>query len=190
MAEVVKQFDSNAAGPGGRTFIVKACARQSEDGRWEGWLEFDAGDGSHVLRTPRETTQPSRDAVVYWANGLSPVYLEGALARTHRPERRAPRTVATSAYDAPADDFSERIDPSPPARPDSRPILDPFEVYAQGEEILRQELTALDPSHLRTLLQAYTPVADEVDLATMSRVSLAELLVAAVKKQQTVDGRR
>jgi hypothetical protein len=33
------------------------------------------------LTTGRETVQSSEDALGYWARGLEPVYLDGALAR-------------------------------------------------------------------------------------------------------------
>jgi hypothetical protein len=45
-----------------------------------------------VLSTEQETSQPDRKAVEYWAGGLEPVYLEGALARALRRQR-----VRTSA---------------------------------------------------------------------------------------------
>jgi len=48
---------------------------------WEGWVEFDPVDGGPTIRTPRETTQPNRADAEYWATGLEPVYLEGALDR-------------------------------------------------------------------------------------------------------------
>ena len=51
------------------------------DGTWIGWLEFLPMTGGLVLRTGRETTQPNRDALEYWAGGLEPLYLEGALER-------------------------------------------------------------------------------------------------------------
>ena len=51
---------------------------------WEGWIEFVATDGS-VATTARETTQPDRRALEYWATGLEPIYLEGALARALDP---------------------------------------------------------------------------------------------------------
>jgi hypothetical protein len=54
--------------------------RQAKTGQWEGWIEFVAPDG-RVIATDRETTQPNLDAVRYWATGLEPVYLEGALER-------------------------------------------------------------------------------------------------------------
>jgi hypothetical protein len=62
-------------------YAVRVRGRAREDGRWEGWLEFEPGRGGRALRTPRETTQPNRDALRYWATGLEPIYLEGALAR-------------------------------------------------------------------------------------------------------------
>jgi len=34
-----------------------------------------------VLRTEQETSQPNRAAIEYWADGLEPIYLDGALAR-------------------------------------------------------------------------------------------------------------
>lgn len=37
-----------------------------------------------MRRTRRETTQPSRDALRYWATGLEPTYLQGALERALR----------------------------------------------------------------------------------------------------------
>jgi hypothetical protein len=36
-----------------------------------------------VLITEQETSQPNRTALEYWADGLEPVYLDGAFARAH-----------------------------------------------------------------------------------------------------------
>ena len=47
---------------------------------WEGWLQFLGPEGS-ALVTSRETTQPDRRALEYWAGGLSHTYFDGALAR-------------------------------------------------------------------------------------------------------------
>ena len=52
------------------------------DRTWEAWLEFHPTDISQpVLRTEQETSQPNRAAIEYWADGLEPIYLDGALAR-------------------------------------------------------------------------------------------------------------
>ena len=67
---------------GDMTYAVWVCGAERPDGTWEGWLEFHPSDVSEpTLRTDQETTQPSRGALEYWAEGLEPIYLEGALAR-------------------------------------------------------------------------------------------------------------
>jgi len=66
------------------TYVVQICGEERTDGTWEGWLEFHPTEISQpVLRTDQETSQPNRAAVEYWADGLEPIYLEGALARAH-----------------------------------------------------------------------------------------------------------
>jgi hypothetical protein len=60
----------------GLFYDVRICGRPLADGRWEGWIEFAPADGSPVLRTPRETTQPRLTDLDYWANGLTPVYVD------------------------------------------------------------------------------------------------------------------
>jgi hypothetical protein len=84
MAEVVmvyRQLCRHAIG--GQAFAVRAWADMSRDGtaRWESWLEFWPVGGGPALTTERETTQPNRVCTVYWATGLTPTYLEGALGR-------------------------------------------------------------------------------------------------------------
>ena len=70
-------------------YEARIYAEPERGGTWRGWLEFHHVSGDRnssrprVLRTDRETTQPDRAAVDYWAGGLEPVYLEGALGRAH-----------------------------------------------------------------------------------------------------------
>jgi hypothetical protein len=67
---------------GDMTYAVWVCGAERPDGTWEGWLEFHPTDVSApVLRTDQETSQPNQSALKYWADGLEPIYLEGALAR-------------------------------------------------------------------------------------------------------------
>lgn len=152
MAEVLVEFDASFPGDDGARYAPRACTRMCDDGRWEGWLEFSDLDTGAVIRSGRETTQPTRDDVMYWATGLTRVYLEGALARTLAPVRLTPpiRVVSEPAFDGPAPH-------SAPPHPQfaRRAVLDPFEVYAQGENVLRQELSALDLDHLRAIVEAY-----------------------------------
>lgn len=80
MAEVLLTFSDRVVGKDGSSFVARAWGDERPDGLWEGWIEFtsDAGD---LLRSGRETTQPNRTDTAYWATGLTPVYLEGALTR-------------------------------------------------------------------------------------------------------------
>jgi hypothetical protein len=65
----------------GATYRAVTFGEEREDGTWWGWLEFEPRDGGRTLVTGQETSQPNRDALAYWATGLEPVYLEGALIR-------------------------------------------------------------------------------------------------------------
>lgn len=56
-------------------------ARRDDGSMWDGWLVFVANDGSPRIRTEPETVQKTLDALAYWGTGLTPVYLDGALAR-------------------------------------------------------------------------------------------------------------
>jgi hypothetical protein len=82
MPERIHEHSATVAGPEGTEYRVTTWGEQRADGTWWGWLEFYPHRGSGpVLRTGQETSQPNRDALAYWATGLEPVYLEGALQR-------------------------------------------------------------------------------------------------------------
>jgi hypothetical protein len=82
MAELILEHSTAIRTPDGERFTARVFANQRRGGTWEAWIEFvPVAAAAPVLRTDRETTQPSRDAVDYWAKGLEPVYLEGAFAR-------------------------------------------------------------------------------------------------------------
>ena len=178
MAEVLMQFQEPLSEPTGTFYTARVCGRAAPDGAgWEGWIEFVPDDGSPVLRSQRETRQSDRDALLYWATGLTQVYLEGALGRTLEPVR-APRPAVhvESAYDGPAE--APWTAPAPAAQA----VLDPFSVYAKGEELLRQELNALNEWHLRNILRAYALLdADAPEILRLNRTELAERIIVAVR---------
>ena len=62
-----------------RSYSVAVEGIERPDGTWAGRLVFL--DGKSLRITDEETSQPSRDALVYWASGLEPIYLEGAFQR-------------------------------------------------------------------------------------------------------------
>lgn len=80
MAELIQTYAEMLRDVGGEEYTAHAYGEERADGNWEGWLEFHSATGA-VRRTNRETTQPNRAALAYWASGLEPIYLDGAFAR-------------------------------------------------------------------------------------------------------------
>ena len=79
--EVVLDLDYVVTAPDGVRYRARACGRPIGH-LWEGWVEMiPFGELDGVIRTGRETTQPNRTDLEYWAAGLTPIYLEGALFR-------------------------------------------------------------------------------------------------------------
>lgn len=97
MSETLVKFDESIADSTGARYFAEAMGRQREDGLWEGYLEFlPVNEKAERIVSERETTQPNRKAVDYWAQGLTRVYLSGALDRarlsTSAHERARPRS--------------------------------------------------------------------------------------------------
>ena len=79
--ETIREYTVHFQTDNGTAYAILARGDLRGDGMWEGWLEFHPLDGGLPRRTGRETTQPNRDALVYWASGLEPIYFEGAFER-------------------------------------------------------------------------------------------------------------
>ncbi len=76
---------SRIRGDDGSTWEARVMGDHRSDGTWAGWLEFRSlGDKVRSVKTGQETSQPDRRALDYWAGGLEPIYLEGALRRALR----------------------------------------------------------------------------------------------------------
>jgi hypothetical protein len=176
MAELLVEYSDVVVTSGTRRYMARACGGEQPSGQWHGWLEFIDIESGEAVRSKRETTQPNRDDTVYWATGLTAVYLEGALARALHPTARpAPRNQPTPVFDEPAPDL-----PLDPPAPDS--ILNPFSVYRKGEALLRRQLGAFSVWHLVNIVRDYRlsdlPAAT---LNAMTAADLVELIVAAVR---------
>jgi hypothetical protein len=120
MAELLLEFPDAVTDDSGVVYRAQACGAPMTDGLWEGWIEFVPLEGGTPIRTPRETTQPNRVDAVYWATGLSPVYLEGALTRAlDAVAGSVPRTdaLATPSGAAPRTRTKEARTPGARARP-------------------------------------------------------------------------
>ena len=76
---LIQEFKTRVMTEDGRVYTARAYAAR-RGGDWVGWLVFVSEDGNEIT-TDRETTQPDRRAVEYWASGLEPIYLDGALSR-------------------------------------------------------------------------------------------------------------
>jgi hypothetical protein len=90
MAETLRHFSDSTVGRNGVEYEASVCAAELPDGLWQAWIEFVPLDGGAAVHTARETTQGNRADVVYWASGLTAIYLEGALDRALNPLRIAP----------------------------------------------------------------------------------------------------
>lgn len=172
MTEVLVQFDAVITANDGRRFIPRACGRPAGN-VWEGWIEFVPIDSGPPVRTPRETEQPNRADLLYWAQGLTQVYLDGALARALLEPVIIEHERAVEPY------FEG---PAPPVRRATvpagftRPVLDPFSVALQGEDILLRELGALDTPRIRDIVLAYGfSAAEQARMATREQLTVAVL---------------
>ena len=137
MAETLVRFTEAIAGRDGRAYIASARGQAGGDGLWHGWLEFT--DGTKTVITAQESEQPNRDDLMYWAQGLTHVYLEGALERALRS--RAEMVVGMQRS------LEPNIEPAA--------VLDPYAVYRQGEGVLRGQLLALSRSQLNAVIRQY-----------------------------------
>ena len=81
MPEIVHEREiALAGGDGHRYLFVRAVAQPMSKVGWEARLEFINENGERVV-TDRETTQSKLEDLIYWAEGLEPVFFEGALRR-------------------------------------------------------------------------------------------------------------
>ena len=179
MAEVFVQFAEPVVAKDGTAYAASACGGETDRGMWQGWIEFVPLDGGEAIRSGRETTQPNRQDTEYWATGLTPVYLEGALERALNPlVKPLPDPEPAAIFDGPAPDAVEG--------PTHESVLNPFSVYRKGETLLRRQLSALSGWHLVNIITAYgLSQQREADLAVTPSSVLVELIVAAVRERST-----
>jgi hypothetical protein len=179
MAELLMAFEQPVQDKSG-TYHVRAVGHRADDGMWEGWLEFVSLATGEVLVSRVESRQPEREHLVYWATGLSNVYLEGALDRARHPLTVRVRAAETPASTGPAAP-TVVVRPEYPRGPE--PVLDPFEIGSRNLDILRQELTALDRPRLFNLIAAYdlNPARESIDWLTDAQ--LVHFIVVAVDTQ-------
>jgi hypothetical protein len=178
VSEVLAEFTEPVVDEDGVAYRAQAAAAARADGIWEGWIEFIPITGGAPLRTPRETTQPSHGDAVYWATGLTGVYLAGALDRALKPLIQHVAAPPQPIFDEPAPSVVRQVEV-----PVTDAIVDPFEVYENGgEERLRTTLTSLEAWHLVNIILAYN-LSEEPRtlLEELSGSSLIEIIIGAVR---------
>jgi hypothetical protein len=182
MAALLAEFTTVLSDEHGRTYRARACGGEMPTGGWQGWIEFVPLNGGKPIRSGRETTQPNMTDTVYWANGLTDIYLDGALQRALNPVVVRERAPAEPAFDEPAPPV--RIVSSSPQPNDA--VLNPFSAYEKGEGLLRQQLGALSAWHLVNIIESYRLSTEPpVVLNLLSSGSLIETIVSAVAAQYT-----
>jgi hypothetical protein len=91
MLYLLRRFDGHVH-HAGVAYQPEAWGGPLDDHRWQGGVRFVAVETGLVLTTGRETVQSSLAGVAYWASGLRPAYLDGAIIRA--ADRRPPRARA------------------------------------------------------------------------------------------------
>src|SRR5687768_16166999 len=164
MERVLLTYQTTLATPGGRTYRPRACGRQRADGTWQGWLEFLPDDATPIVHSDRETTQPNLVDLEYWATGVTPVYLEGALERALGPAFRHARVGAGG----------------PPV---SAPVLDPFAAFERGELHLWTQLRGRSPRYLQQIIRTYRLASDGDSEQPRTTAQLTAFIIAAVRNR-------
>lgn len=187
MAEVLAQYADALSDEDGVQYRARACGGEMADGKWQGWIEFVPLDGTAPLRSGRETTQPNRADTVYWATGLTPVYLQGALHRALNPLVRPTSSTERPSFDGPAPSVGEAGTPA--LTQDA--VLNPFQVYERGEAPLRRQLAALSAWHLVNIINAYR-LSDEpqTTLNRLPAAALIDIIVGAVASERPLTSPR
>jgi hypothetical protein len=181
MAEVLVAFEEPVR-DNGSTYQARAVGRLADDGMWEGWIEFVPNDdgSAEVLVTGVESRQPENEHLVYWATGLTPVFLEGALQRAKRPMTVRVRPVELPYSEAPA---TRAVNVTRVMPPGPEPVLDPFDIGSRNLDQLRQELGALNRPRLLNIIAAYDLNPVNTDISWMSDAQLVHFIVVAVEAQ-------
>ncbi len=180
MAETLLVYQTSIAAPDGTLYEARAVGDDMPGGGWQGWLEFVPLAGGPPVHTSRETTQPNQVDTEYWATGLTPVYLEGALKRAlTRPPLVPTVPPQPSVFRAPAPSTATRsLEVSPSS------VLNPFSVYEKGEALLRSQLSALSAWHLVNIAIEYELSDEPVErLNRFAAPTLVELIVQATRDE-------
>lgn len=156
-------------------YRASVVGRPADDGHWNAWLEFVSPHSQDVRRTGIETHQATEAALHHWAQGLSDVYLRGALER---------------ALPSPAETAVHRRTVAAAGAQGRAAACDLFELCALGEHVLRRELVLLRRTMLLALIINYDLNPRRLDLSRFTKAQLATFIATAIGVRQGGSDRR
>jgi len=169
--EIVLDLEPAVTAQNGRLYRATVVARAAPDGHWNAWLEF-VSPAQDVLRTGIETHQATEADLHHWATTLRDVYLQGALDRAvfSSIETAAHRRAIAQAAGAEGRRMAKAVDPN--------------ELFALGEHVLRRELQLLRRAALLSLIVKHDLNRGMLDLSRFTKPQLVAFIVAAVEARQ------
>jgi hypothetical protein len=173
MFQRIQQYEPIEAA--GLLYRPKAYGDPQPDGTWDGWLVFFPVRGGTAIAPPgRETTQSTLAALARWATGLSPVYLDGALARARSFAQQTPVIARLTDAESEALDDAARLET---AAEDERTAADLDEAAAAAAradaELIRRERLATEAAIAATDEAAASVEADMHELAAREARAVA-----------------
>src|ERR1051326_4255766 len=87
MDEILQQFEQPVIDESGERYAVYLYGRSRPGDTWQGWLCSERQTAGRRYATGVETTQPNRQAILYWATGLTDSYFDGAFNRARQTPR-------------------------------------------------------------------------------------------------------
>ena len=169
MAEVIAELDYRVE-DNSRAYFVNAVGESDVAGKWEVWLEFVPLDDAMPLVTQTETQQATRADAVRWANALTQTYVQGAFVRALRlADAPATRTAVTPLRSSDYDRVATTIDP--------------FAVFALGQDALQLQLRSFTRAELLTIIDAHELNPAQLSLAWLSDSQLVTFIVTAIEAQ-------
>jgi hypothetical protein len=144
MFERIQQYKLIEAG--GSYYRPRAYGDPQPDGTWDGWLVFFPLRGGTAVAPPDpETTQSTLAALGVWAAGLTPVYLEGALARAQILAQQTPLIARLTDAEYEALEDAQRLETAAEVERSAADLADAAATSARADaERLRLERLATE----------------------------------------------
>jgi hypothetical protein len=169
MSEIISHLDYTVTDQSGRSYYVNVAGEHTSEGHWEAWLEFLPLDDTDPLLSATETVQPTHSAVLHWAETLGEAYVQGAFERAGLQDALHTRRVATTLNE--------------PVTLESAAVIDPFEVFRLGKDVLRVELQPLTRAELLTITELHNLNPARLSLVRLSTSQLVTFIATATEAQ-------